>query len=97
MKRPKIARTVRCRTTHELKPRILSLTMQSQIEVFLIIAQFDVELRLVLLDQIVFKDNRFFLSPCNEGLQIANQTRQRRNKSACIGAALLEITTNTCA
>src|SRR5690606_10749500 len=87
MKGSKITGSVRARTPYKLQSRPLCLLVQTKAQVLFVVAQLDVQSRSVLLDQIVFKDDCFFFSLGDDRGQIADQSRQRGNKSAIVRAA----------
>ena len=91
-KRAKMARGVELRTTHEFESRIGFSFVQAQTQELFVVAQLDVVLRTVLLDEIVLEDRRFFFRTGQYGLDIDEFAAKPRNEGPFVTATRLKVT-----
>jgi hypothetical protein len=86
-----VARFVGVRAPHQLEPRPRVLLRDPQVQVLLVVAQLDVEARLVLFDETVLEDRRFLLGGGDDGLEVADRLAKERDECARVSAAVLEV------
>jgi len=94
---PEVASGVVARAAHHLEtgPRVVEA--QPERDEVLVVAQLDVEARLVLLDEVVLEDRGFLLARRDDGLEIANRPLQEREKLPLVASPGLEITADPAA
>ena len=83
--RAKISGAVYGRATHQFKTRPFVRNGQPQRQVALVVAQLDVVLRAMLLDEAVFENGRFFFRGGKNGLEVTDVLSQPGHVGPFIG------------
>ena len=84
--RPEVQRLVRAGAPHHRQARIRLLRVEPQVNVVLVVAQVDVEARLVLLDEGVFEDEGFFLGVGDQEVDVHHRGQAEADMKARVAA-----------
>src|SRR4029079_19413739 len=89
--RAEVAGLVRVGAPHRLELRPLFGGVEAEAEKVLVVAELDVEPRLMLLDELVLEDGRLFLGGGDDGLEVAHDAPQDGDEVPGVAARLLEV------
>ena len=84
-------RPARLARAADLEPRERVALVEAQDDEVLVVAQPDVEARLVLLDELVLEEDRLLLGARDDDLEVAEQIVEQRHEGAVVPAPGVEV------
>ena len=93
--RAEVLRSIRFRTPYDFQPRPRLARVESQGQVFFVVAELDVVLRLMCLDELVFEQCGFLVGVGDERLDVGELALEPADERAKVTRALLEVATDS--